>query len=427
MKRRAFLQAAGGMVAAPLVIPSRVLGADAPSNRVAMGLIGLGDRGEANLGAFMKRAQIVALCDLDPGSERYEPGKHFGLAPMQAKCAPHAKGAVPLKDFRELLARRDIDAVCISTPDHWHAPMVVAAAAAGKDIYCEKPLSLTVRHGRAMVEAVTRAKRVFQCGSQRRSDAKCRKVCELVRNGRIGKLQTVRAGLMGGHWVRTLRKDAPPTPEPPPEGFDWNFWLGPAPEAPYLYNRCHWNWRWHLDYSGGMVTDWGAHMLDMAHWGMGRDEGGPVEVEGKAQWPARDALYNTATSFEFTATYADGVKVVVKNGPIGVRFEGSEGWIDLDGKSEPAGLFASEIKPEEIHLYDSKNDHQGNFLDCVKSRKPTAAPIETAHRTITVAHLGNIAMRLGRKIRWDPAAEQVVGDDEAAALLDRPLREPWRL
>ncbi len=425
MKRRAFLRAATATAAAPLVVPSSVFGAQAPSNRITMGFIGLGDRGNANLGAFMSRAQVVALCDLDRGGERYEAGKQFGLEPMQAKCAKHAKGVALLTDFRELLARRDMDAVVISTPDHWHAPMVTAAAAAGKDMYCEKPLSLTVRHGRAMVEAVTKHKRIFQCGSQRRSSAKCRKVCELVRNGRIGKLHTVRVGLPGGHWVRTLRKDAN-TPEPVPAGFDWDRWLGPAPVVPYIYNRCHWNWRWHLDYSGGMVTDWGAHLIDMAHWGMGCDETGPVSVEGKGTWPPRENLYNTATAFEFTATYANGVKVIVKNsGP--VRFEGSEGWIDLGGKSEPDGLFNSEIKPDEIHLYDSRNSHHGNFLDCVRPRKATAAPIETAHRTITVAHLGNIAMRLGRRIAWDPAKEAIVGDDEAARLLDRPLRAPWKL
>ena len=281
-----------------------------------MGSIGLGGRGTVNLQAFLGQSgvQVVALCDVDAGSTRYEDSWLRGLGPAKAMVEQHYVaekasgsygGVIGYRDFRELLARGDVDAVCISTPDHWHAPIAVAAAEAGKDVYCEKPLSLTIRDGRAMADAIARYGRVFQCGSQRRSDAGCRRTCELVRNERIGKLRTVRVGLPGGHWLRSNVRSTHET-QPIPEGFDYDLWLGPAPWAPYTFNRCHWNWRWNLDYSGGMVTDWGAHMIDMAHWGMGAEETGPLEIEGKATWPPRADLWNTATAFQFTCTYADG-------------------------------------------------------------------------------------------------------------------------
>ena len=439
--RRQFLRAAlatGASLAAPTVIPISAFGTDdrpAPSERIAMGCVGLGGRGTVNMNTFLghSQVQIVALCDVDAGSTRYEDAWHRGLAPARDSvqkryAAERASGTFHgvsgYNDFRELLARDDIDAACISTPDHWHAPIVVAAAKAGKDIYCEKPLSLTIRDGRAMVDAVTRYDRVFQCGSQRRSDARCRHSCELVRNGRIGKLHTVRVGLPGGHWIR---KNAKKTfgPEPIPEGFDYDLWLGPAPRAPYTFNRCHWNWRWNLDYSGGNVTDWGAHMIDMAHWGMGCDETGPIEIQGKGTFPPRTDLWNAATAFEFTCTYANGVKMIVRSGGPN-RFEGTQGWVELAGKTDPPELAKSVIGPNEIHLYESRGQH-GNFLDCVKSRDRTAAPVEVAHRTITVAHLGNIAMLLARVIRWDPDKEEILDDEEASRLLSRPKREPWRV
>jgi predicted dehydrogenase len=439
--RRQFLAqaaACGVVAAAPYVITSSALGGEdrpAASQRITMGCIGLGGRGTVNMETFLGQpeVQIVALCDVDAGSTRYEDAWHRGLAPAKEKVENRYaaertsgtyQGLSTYRDFRELLARDDIDAVCISTPDHWHAPMVVAAARAGKDIYCEKPLSLTIRDGQAMVAAIRRYGRVFQCGSQRRSDAKCRHSCELVRNGRIGRLHTVRVSLPGGHWIRSNAKKTFDV-EPVPEGFDYDLWLGPAPWAPYAFNRCHWNWRWNLDYSGGNVTDWGAHMIDMAHWGMGCDDTGPVEIEGRGTWPARQDLWNAATGFEFTCTYANGVKMIVSSGGPN-RFEGTEGWVDLGGATHPPALASAEIGPDEIHLYESRSQH-GNFIDCVKSRVPTAAPVETAHRSISVAHLGNIAMQVGRKIRWDPAQEEILGDEAAARLVGRPKREPWRV
>ena len=443
MTRRGFLKAAGALAgaaaAAPYVVPASARGADgapAPSNRIAMGCIGLGGRGTVDMQAFLgdDRVRIVALCDVDAGSIRYEDAWHRGLAPAKETVDKHyasraasggSKGCDGYSDFRQLIARDDVDAVCVATPDHWHAGIVVAAAKAGKDVYCEKPMSLTVADGRAMVDAVTRYGRVFQCGSQRRSTAKCRHSCELVRNGRIGTLKTVRVGLPGGTWIRSNAQQTF-DPEPVPDGFDYDLWLGPAPWAPYTYNRCHWNFRWNLDYSGGQVTDWGAHFIDMAHWGMGTERTGPLEVEGKGTWPDPGLLWNTATSFDFTCTYAGGVTMQVTSGGGGVRFIGSDGWVDLEGGTEPAALERSVIRPDELHLYESASQH-ANFIDCVLSRKPTAAPAEVAHRSITPAHLGNIAMLLGRKVRWNPETEQIVDDPEAGRMLSRPYRAPWRV
>ncbi|MBM4018223.1 MAG: Gfo/Idh/MocA family oxidoreductase [Planctomycetes bacterium] len=439
MTRRRALQGALLALAAPYVVPASARGADgrpAPSERIGLASIGLGGRGTVNLRTFLDYAevQVVALCDVDAGSDRYEDAWVRGLAQACETVQKHYgaraasggfKGVFATQDFRDVLARTDVDAVCISTPDHWHAPIAVMAARAGKDVYCEKPLSLTAADGRAMAEAARRYGRVFQCGSQRRASAKCRRSCELVRNGRIGKLQTVSVRLMGGHWIR---KNARPThePEPVPDGFDYDMWLGPAPWAPYTYNRCHWNFRWNLDYSGGNVTDWGAHYLDMAHWGMGAELTGPAEVEGQGTWPSPGDLWNAATSFKFECTYADGLKLIVASGGGGVRFEGADGWVDLEGGTSPPGLAGAPVGPDEVRLYETASIH-GNFLECIRTRGPTAAPAEVAHRSITVAHLGNIAMQVGRRIRWDPEREEIMGDAEAARLLSRPKRAPWRL
>ncbi|HYE21400.1 MAG TPA: Gfo/Idh/MocA family oxidoreductase [Tepidisphaeraceae bacterium] len=432
--RRAVLKSA---LAAPLFIPARALGKDghvAPSNRVALAAIGVGGRGTVNLNTFLghKDVQVVAVCDPDPGSDRYEDawtrGRANAVEQVRKRYAKEMEAGTYSKpaeyaDFREVVARNDIDAVCISTPDHWHAAITVAAAKSGKDVYCEKPMSLTVADGRAMVDACERFGRIYQSGSQRRSTPKCRNSCELVRSGRIGKLHTVKVGLMGGFWVR---KNALPTadPMPVPAGFDYEMWLGPAPYEPYTYNRCHWNFRWNLDYSGGMVTDWGAHYFDMAHWGMDVEHSGPVEVEGSGKFPPRTSLWNTAKEFEFTCTYANGVKMVVKSGGGGVRFEGSDGWVSLEGSASENVLKGEPIGPGDVHLYVS-DDHHANFVACVKSRRPTAAPAEIAHRSITPAHLGNIAMQIGRKLRWDPKTERFAGDDEANRMLARPYRGNW--
>lgn len=442
LSRRSFLGKSLSGVAAgafgPQILPASVLGrggATAPSNRITLGVIGLGGQGDRDMRAFLghSEVQVVALCDVDKGSNRYEADWLRGLAPAieavtqhyaQKRGANDYQGCTGYGDFRELLARTDLDAVSIATPDNWHCLVIIEAAKAGKDIYCQKPLSFSIQEGRAASDAVRRHGRVFQCGSQRRSDGKCRRVCELVRNGRIGQLRTVKVGISQGYWNR--RNIAPTTETMPiPESLDWDLWLGPAPVAPYNLHRCHFTFRYILDYSGGTITDWGAHYCDMAHWGMGCDDGGPLDVQGSGIFP-KDGLWNAATDYRVNYTYPNGVEMIVATdfGFSNVRFEGSEGWLDLDGKSNVPGIMDSMIGPNEIHLYRS-SDHYGNFLECIKTRRQTTAPIETAHRSITPAHLGNIAIKLQRKLQWDPKTESFQNDPEATRRLARPMRAPW--
>ena len=441
--RKALPAAAVGF-AFPTIIPASALGLGrraAPSDRITLGVIGAGNQGFNDIRSFLgdDRVQIVAVCDVNREGPGYWNGKVGGREPARRMVEEHygkdrpsgtSRGCAAYVDYREILGRDDIDAVEVCTPDHWHAIPVIEACKAGKDIYCQKPLSLTVAEGRAMSYAVDKHRVVFQTGSQQRSDPKFRLACELVRNGRIGDLRTVRVGLPAG------REDYGKTgdrkkPEPVPEGFDYNRWLGPAPDAPYAPARCHVNFRWIYDYSGGQVTDWGGHHPDCAQWGMGTELTGPVEFRGvKGTFPP-DELWNTATEYAFEAVYENGVSMIISNKErMGVTFEGTEGSVYVDrGKIEtrPGSLVGTEIGPGEIHLYKS-DDHFRNFIDCVLSRGPTAAPVEVAHRSITICHLGNIAMRLGREtLRWDPRTERIVGDDEAAAMLGRPYRDPWTL
>ncbi len=427
MLRRQFLQVAGAA-------------AVAPSERVTLGVIGTGNQGIGDLKQFLRdeRVQVVAVCDVNKVSPGYWDGGIGGREPArqfvewnygQERKSGTWRGCAAYEDFRQLLQRKDIDAVLIALPDHWHSIPVIEAAKAGKDIYGEKPLALTIGEGRAMANAVKKYERVFQCGSQQRSDVRFRKACEIVRNGRIGKLHTVLVGLPGGtpDFGRTGGRQEP---EPVPEGFNYDMWLGPAPEAPYAPGRCHVNFRWILDYSGGQITDWGGHHPDIAHWGMGMELSGPVAIEkGQASW-AKEKLWNTATDFHFEAVYANGVRMVVSSRVRGgVTFQGSDGWVWVNrGGIEAAPLSLLDYEPaeNEVKLYRSAN-HMRNFIDCVKTRKETAAPIEQAHRSITVAHLGNISLRLGRDLKWDPKAERVIGDETAQSMLSRTMRKPWSL
>jgi predicted dehydrogenase len=405
-----------------------------------MGFIGVGNQGTGDMRGFLQdsRVQVVAVCDVNRESKGYwsnavggrEPAKRI-VNEFYAKKTGNKeyKGCDACEDFRELLARKDIDAVEFALPDHWHAIPVIAAAKAGKDIYGQKPLSLTISDGRAMSNAVKRYGRIFQCGSQQRSEFHFRRVCELVRNGRIGKLQSVECGLPGGtpDYVGT---NPSKQPQPVPEGFNYDFWLGPAPEAPYCPARCHVNWRWVLDYSGGQVTDWGGHHPDIAQWGMDTESTGPVEVINAKGVFNKNDLYNTATEYYFECIYKNGVKLTISNKLRGgVKFIGSDGWVWADrGRHEASSetIKNSQLGPNDVRLYES-NDHFRNFIDCVISRKEPIAPIETAHRSITLAHLGNIAMILGRNLRWDPEKEKFINDAEADAMLSRPLRSPWRM
>lgn len=431
--RRSFLKKTSaamlGAVGMPLIIPSTALGrsgAVAPGNRIAIGCIGVGDMGTYNMNAFLElpEAEIVAVCDVD--SSR----RNKAVEAVEKKTGK--RGCASYNDFREMIARGGLDAVSIATPDHWHALIAQAAARAGLDIYGEKPLGYSIAEGRAIVDAVQRYGVVWQTGSWQRSVRNFRYACELVRNGRIGKVHTVRVGLPGGH---SIANQGGFLPGPPPAGFDYDMWLGPAPWAPYSPNRCHWNFRWISDYSGGQLTDWAGHHCDIAQWGMNTELTSPVEIEGVADFPkAENGLFDTATSYRFVCTYKEGFTMIVadrKQQPkgMGVQFEGTEGWIWVDREgleSSPAALITSVIGPGEIHLKRSDN-HQQNFLDCVRSRAETMTPAHIAHRSIMIGHLGLIAMKLGRKVYWNPVAEHFVNDPEADRLLSRPMRSPWHL
>ncbi len=429
ISRRAFLQRATGAATAFSIVPRRVLGMGAtpPSDRIAVGCIGVGGMGTGNMRGFLSNAdvQVVAVCDLD---ERRREAARKGLEMHYADQLQKAtyKGPATYRDFRELLARDDIDAVSIATPDHWHCLIGIAAAQAGKDMYIEKPLSLTIAEGQALRDAVKRCGRVFQHGTQQRSDRNFRFACELVRNGRIGKLHTMRVGTPPGG---TLGIEPP---MPVPEGFDYDMWLGPAPWAPYTEKRCQTPyWYFISDYTIGFLSGWGVHHLDIAQWGNGADHTTPIEIEGQGVLP-EDGLCDTVTNWHVEYTYANGVKMIFTDttkAPEAVRFEGSEGWVSVkrwEADADPKSLLTSVVGPDEVHLGEDKS-HIRNFLDCVKSRKQTVAPVDVAHRSTTICHLSLIAILTGRKLKWEPEQERFINDDEANRYLSRAMRSPWHL
>jgi predicted dehydrogenase len=400
--------------AIPAIVPSWSIGAPAPSNRITIGVIGTGGKGMGNLKAFMNYSdvKIVAVCDVDAA--------HLQKAREQAELTAGSC----YNDFRELLARDDIDAVAVNTPDHWHVPISIAAIKAGKDVFCEKPLTLTIGGGRMLADASKRYGAVFQTGSQQRSDVEFRFGCELVRNGRIGKLQTIEVGIPGNNRDNPLDWQA----QPVPDGFDYDMWLGPAQDAPYTPERCHYTFRFMLDYSGGQVTNWGAHYLDIAQWGIGADDSGPVEILGKGEFPT-SGLFTTATHVDVTYTYANGVKLFLRTDKGYVRFNGTKGSVFIQRgfiETTPKSLVTTVIGPDEIHLYRSA-DHKRNFLDCIKSRSETVVPAEIGHRSSSLCHLANIAMLTGRPLNWDPQKERFTNDDAANRMLTRSMRPPWRL
>ncbi len=429
MNRRQFLKSTlSAAIAAPYFIPASALGRDgftAPSDRITIGCIGVGGMGSANMNSFLgiPEAQILAVCDVDTA--------HRNRARDTVNERYGNKDCATYNDFREVLARNDLDAISLAVPDHWHAIIAVAAARAGKDIYGEKPLAYTISEGRAIVDAVQRHGVVWQTGSWQRSQQHFRFGCELVRNGRIGKVHTVRVGLPHGNNIDNRGTQ----PAPVPEGFDYDMWLGPAPWRPYNPSRCHWNFRWISDYSGGQLTDWAGHHCDIANWGMNTEYSAPVEIEGRAVYPAaKDGLFDTPESYYFECKFAEGFTMIVadrRQQPkgMGVQFIGENGWVYVDRSgidAEPKSLLTSIIGPNEVQLYKS-NDHHQNFLDCVRSRALTITPVEVAHHSIMIGHLGVIAMKLGRKVKWDGARERFVNDAEADRMLSRPMRSPWHL
>ncbi|OGV63812.1 MAG: hypothetical protein A2283_09405 [Lentisphaerae bacterium RIFOXYA12_FULL_48_11] len=433
VSRRYFLKSAAAVAGAPFFLRSPVLGADAPGDRITVGCIGVGRMGMGDLVDLMGRmgVQVVAVCDVD--SNRLQNAK----AAVEKRYAEDIrsglyKGCAAYSDFRELIARSDIDVVQIVTPDHWHAIPAIEAAKAGKDIFLQKPMTYTIEEGRVLSDTVHRYGRILQVGSQHRSNNRIRLGCEMVLNGRIGKLHTVKVGL-------PTDPAGPVRPVMPvPSELNYDMWLGPTPWSEYTEERVHPQkgldrpgWLRVSDYCLGMITGWGAHYNDIAQWGMGMSLSGPVEIEGRGVFP-ETGIWDVHGSFSIEYTYANGVRLICADSKInklGILFEGSEGSIFVDPGSieaNPQSLLLEPITPDELHLCESKH-HKQNFLDSVKSRKEPIAPVEQAHRSCSTCILGYIAMRTGRKLKWDPVKERFKNDDEANSMLSRPMRAPWRI
>jgi predicted dehydrogenase len=422
--------AAVAAIAAPYYVPATALGLGrtAPSDRIVMGCIGTGGQGRGIMGAFMNQddVQVVAICDVDAG--------HLKGAKEQVSKKYGNEDCKVYHDFRELVARDDIDAVTVTTPDHWHALCSVAAANAGKHIYCEKPLSNSIGEGRAIADAVKRNKVKLQTGSHERSGENARFAAELVRNGRIGKLHTIRINLPDddGHHQNAKKLKTVPPPQPIPEGFDYDFWLGHTPMVPYTEGRCHFMWRFILAHGGGEMTDRGAHVIDLAQLAAGFDDTGPVEIQAIGlQTPG--SLYDTFWDYSFINKFANGVLMIGSTQhPRGLKLEGDDGWIfiHVHGQkleaSDPKLLENRDTKDFKIQLGRSPG-HQRDLIEAIKTGKDPVATAEIGHRTASVCHLNNIAMRLGRKLKWDPVKEQFLDDSEANSLITPVMRAPWKL
>ena len=433
--RRGFLRAAGTLAAAstlPAWIvnecaarqPQAATGPGSPSDQVRIGLIGCGGQGRSDAKNAQRYGKIVALCDVD--------ASHIANA---RKDFPDAEG---YSDFRRLLERKDIDVVICGTVDHWHTLVSIAAMRAGKDIYCEKPLTLTVAEGPHVISAQRQTGRILQTGTQQRSSIHFRLACDLVRNGRIGKLRNVEV------WLPAGLRQGPFKTSAVPDGFDFEFWMGQTPKVDYVKERTHFSFRYWWDYSGGTMTDWGAHHNDIVLWALDMDASGPVSVEGKQLIDMIPGGFTAASEYEVTYTYATGVVHTCRsttasewNGSVkdpngqqhGIKFIGSDGWIWVTRgiiQASDRELLTQKLPESAPRVYLS-NDHMENFIGCVRSRKAPICPAEVGHRSASLCHLGAIAIRLGRKLRWDPAKEEFVGDAEANSYLSREMRKPYDL
>lgn len=441
MNRRSFLRhtalATGGLIGFPAVVRSTALGkagSVAPSNRLTLAQIGCGGMGGSNLRTFLTHpdVQVVAVCDVDDRHAQEKKrmvDEHYG----NTDCRTY-------RDFHELLESEPLDAVSHALPDHLHAVVTMACARKGIDMYGEKPFARTIGEGRAMCDAISRYGLIWQTGSWQRSQDSFRHAAELIRNGRLGKIRHVEVGLPNG--------EGPSTPPPDivtcPDFMDYDLWLGPAPWRPYQNLNTateseasrmglHYYWRHLFDYSGGKLTDWGGHHIDIAHWGLGFDETGPAAIEGVGKFP-ETGIYDVAYDYDFTCTYASGTTIRVANrsqlpNGQGVCWYGDDGWLFVSRSSLKASnpaILREKIGPDEIQLYRSRNHHR-NFIECVKTREQTVTPAETAHRSISVAFLGEIAMLTGRKLKWNPERETFAGDDLANRYLMRSYRSGWTL
>ncbi len=448
VSRRRFLRTSLGAAAVagfPAIVPARVLGQMAPSKQINVGAIGLGriSRGH-DLPAILKNdsARVMAVCDLD--ANRVVDGKKFVNDFYAKKTGKAYDGVTGYASYHELLANKDIDAVVISTPDHQHAILAVAAVRAGKDVYLQKPASLTIAEGRYLSNAVQASGRILQIGSQQRSWKQFHRACELVRNGRIGEIKHVEIGLPGDP------AGGDPTPMPVPAGFNYDSWLGSTPEVPYTVDRVmpqkgfdRPGWLRMEQFGAGMITGWGAHHVDTAHWGMDTEYTGPVEIWGTAEFPTQ-GLWDVHGKFLTHAIYANGVTMDISGDfPNGIKWYGTKGWLFVtrdemtsptavmgqSAKIEP--LMASDPKildsvigPDEIHLYTATEQH-ANWLECIHTRKQPTAPVEIGHRACSTCLLHHIAMKTKRRLHWDPERERFKGDDDANAMLSRPQRSPY--
>jgi predicted dehydrogenase len=425
--RRSFLKTSAGLAAAGVVTPYSFSSAQAaprsPNERLRVGSIGMKYQGSVIADKAQAHGDIVAICDVDRDIAEKAKAQFGGKADLYER-------------YQEMLERPDIDVVTIGTPDHWHTKMVIDACRAGKDVYCEKPLTLTIDEGKQLARVVRDTGRIVQVGSWQRSDHNFRLACELVRGGRIGKLQKVTV-------VLGKNKTGGPFPRVPvPSNLNWDLWQGQTPDVPYIVERSHYTFRWWYEYSGGQMTDWGAHHIDIAHWGIGLDQSGPVEIDGRCRLPDVPDGYNVAIDFSVKYRYANGVELeVLDEGRNGVMFEGDQGRIFVN-RGTVAGAPVDELKTKPLSrdafkLYSFDNldrpirtgkldaiiNHMGNFFDCVASRKTPLSDVMSQHRSVSVCHLGNISMRLGRPLKWNPEIEQFVGDNEANTWLSREQRK----
>ena len=410
--------------AAPLIVPPSVLGRgwSAPSERVTIGCIGTGDHFMGRNLPCMKllpEIQLVSVCDVD--AERMEQAR-------KAVVQSYGEGITSHGDFREVLAKKEVDAVMVSTADHWHVMIAILAARAGKDVMCEKPLTTNVAEGRQLVETIRRTGRVFQTASENRTIPEYRQMCEIARSGRLGKIRRVNVGLPGGYWPGAHKVVAYGEP---PKTFNYDMWLGPAPYKPYTPARTHFVFRWISDTSGGMLCDWGAHLLDLAQWSLNRERSGPVKVEGFGWKPVHE-LYDTLTDFHIRYEYEDGVELFVDAREPSLRIEGDAGWVHSQGWRGPVEASSRKllepVGPGEVQLKSERVDGEHvSFVKAVKSRASAYAPAEVGHRSITLAHLGNIAVACGKPLRWNPQTERFVNAPDADKLLSREKRAKWTL
>lgn len=429
LSRRAFLRNTSLVSAAaafPAILPSRMFGQTAPSKKITIGFIGTGNIAQGHLETLLgfDDVRILAVCDVDK--------THRDLAAAKVNTGYGNRDCAAYNDFRELTARPDIDAVMVCTPDNWHALNAIEAMRNGKDVYVEKPLTLTIEEGRALVAAARKYGRVAQTGTQQRSSRRFHDTAEFIRNGGMGKLSRIEILIpannkyVGANWK----------PEAVPAGLDWDLWVGPAPFQPYTRQGCHYNFRFILDYAAGQVTNWGAHYIDIAQWALGMDESGPVEVVGDGEFPTT-GLFSTATKVDFTCRYASGVTLRCRTRYDGisdgnVRFVGDRGWVDVSRSASKASgpellkEIAAQAGKGAVKLPVSLNHHD-NFLQAIRTRGRPISDVEFGHRTTSICNLGNIAMQLKRPLKWDPVAERFTDDAVANRMRGRSMRGPWSL